>query len=121
MNKNDKPLDVMIVFLKNIAHFETDTKFVQLKLNNPLPLTQRDDIIKMSKLEKIYLSSSHPMRVYYFLEQLKSRYRFQNLINYYDSFLDEINLNCKFIYNNCRPWSFIRVVWRFIDYSAYDI
>lgn len=66
----------MLVFLKNSTQYEIDTKFVELKLNHPLPLTQRDDIIKMSKCEKIILSSSHPMTISYFLEQLKSRYRF---------------------------------------------
>jgi hypothetical protein len=48
----------------------------------------------MSKHLNIYLRSNETLEIKTYLGQLAERQKLQNLINYYESLEDEVNLNC---------------------------
>ncbi len=66
-------------------------------MQRPLPKIQinnsneeRDDLVKMSNQISIILHGKARMRIGEYIEQIIARFRFQNLITYYESFNDEV-------------------------------
>ena len=62
----------------------------KIKLSRPLPLTEDDEIIRVSSTINVYIQKGMTIRVEDIIRVLKKRYTFEKLINYFECFRDEI-------------------------------
>eukprot|EP00347_Sterkiella_histriomuscorum_P012945 403366616 len=107
ISQSERPLQIDVVNLnqkkQNVDVDEIDflpsqqQEIYSIKFNRSLPILNNDVIVKMSKYITIYSDGHSSFNIQDHLEVINKRFRYMKLIEYYDSFKDEISLTYPFI------------------------
>ncbi|CDW89894.1 UNKNOWN [Stylonychia lemnae] len=97
--QNERPLALQIENLDtkiqnvHLRFSRIKIELFKLSYNRPLPITENSQFIKMSKNIPIQLNGSNGLRVDGFIATINQRHQYLKLIEYFESFQDEINLS----------------------------